>query len=242
MAKAMAAKPMRMHGGNRPPNAPILTTAAPQFYANETFNRLKIRHAHAMVRRFVVTRIDEGPPMMKTLPDQLAQYASYHRDRRNIATHFVGIPMIVLALAILLSRPQWHIATLPFGVSPALVLFFCAAVYYVVLDAALGLLMALVSAVCLIVGAVLAQASTVAWVGSGAALFIVGWVFQFVGHVAYEHRKPAFADDLIGLLIGPLFVLAEILFGFGWRGALRDSVDRKASALRDSQHDRHQPI
>ena len=42
---------------------------------------------------------------MKTLVDHLSQYASYHRDPRNIATHFVGIPLIVLAVTILLSRP-----------------------------------------------------------------------------------------------------------------------------------------
>jgi len=179
---------------------------------------------------------------MKTLTEQLAQYASYHRDRRNIATHFVGIPLIVLALAILLSRPQWRIAALAFGVSPALVLFACATIYYIVLDLWLGLAMAVVSAGCLIVGIAVAQASSAIWASSGATLFIVGWVFQFVGHVAYEHRKPAFADDLIGLVIGPLFVLAEILFGFGWRRALRDSVERRASALREGRQNRHQPI
>lgn len=179
---------------------------------------------------------------MKTLTDQLAQYASYHRDRRNIATHFVGIPMIVLSLAILLSRPQWHIAALPFGASPALALFFFAMLYYIVLDIALGLVMAVFSAACLAVGAELAQTSTGIWAGSGAALFVVGWAFQFIGHAAYEHRKPAFADDLIGLVIGPLFVLAEILFGFGWRRALRESVERKASALRERQHGRHQAV
>ena len=43
---------------------------------------------------------------MKTLVDHLAQYAAYHRDRRNIASHFIGIPMIVLAVAVLLSRPE----------------------------------------------------------------------------------------------------------------------------------------
>ena len=179
---------------------------------------------------------------MKTLTDQLAQYASYHRDRRNIATHFVGIPMIVLALAILLSRPQWHVGPVSPAISPALVLFGCATVYYVVLDVALGLLMAIFSAACLVAGAWLAHESTMIWAASGAALFIVGWIFQFVGHMAYEHRKPAFADDLIGLIIGPLFVLAEIVFGFGWRRPLRDSVERRASALREDQHDRHQPI
>ena len=54
---------------------------------------------------------------MKTLVDQLGQYAEYHRDRRNIATHFVGIPLIVVAVAVLLSRP----GTAAFGLwlSPA---------------------------------------------------------------------------------------------------------------------------
>ena len=41
---------------------------------------------------------------MRTLSDHLSNYAAYHQDGRNIATHFVGIPAIVLAVAILLSR------------------------------------------------------------------------------------------------------------------------------------------
>ena len=59
---------------------------------------------------------------MRTLTQQLTQYAAYHRDRRNIATLFVGIPMIVVALAVLLSRPAWTIAALPWPLSPAWVL------------------------------------------------------------------------------------------------------------------------
>ena len=39
---------------------------------------------------------------MKTLIDQLGQYGAYHRDPRNIATHFVGVPMIMLAVTTLL--------------------------------------------------------------------------------------------------------------------------------------------
>ena len=38
--------------------------------------------------------------------DLMVQYASYHRDRRNIATHFVGIPLIVLAIGVLLAPAQ----------------------------------------------------------------------------------------------------------------------------------------
>ena len=45
---------------------------------------------------------------MLTLTQHLSQYAAYHRDRRNIATHFVGIPLIVFAVIVLLSRPAFH--------------------------------------------------------------------------------------------------------------------------------------
>ena len=35
---------------------------------------------------------------MRSLEDQLAAYAAYHRDARNIVTHFIGIPLIVVSL------------------------------------------------------------------------------------------------------------------------------------------------
>jgi uncharacterized membrane protein YGL010W len=161
---------------------------------------------------------------MKTLTEQLTQYAAYHRDRRNIATHFAGIPMIVLALAVLLSRPAWTVGAMPFPLSPACGLFIAATLYYLVLDVPLGLIMAFFSVLCLGVGQWLAAQSTLLWLVTGAGLFLIGWVLQFVGHIAYEHRKPAFVDDVIGLMIGPLFVLAEALFRFGWRPALHRAI------------------
>jgi uncharacterized membrane protein YGL010W len=171
---------------------------------------------------------------MRTLTDRLAQYAAYHRDRRNIATHFVGIPMIVVALAVLLSRPASKFGVLPFALSPAWLLFVAVIVFYLALDVPLGLMMAVVSALCLWLGGWLAAASLGTWLGAGVGLFVVGWAFQFVGHSAYEHRKPAFADDVIGLLIGPLFVLAEALFCLGWRPALREAIESQAG--RHRQH------
>jgi uncharacterized membrane protein YGL010W len=169
---------------------------------------------------------------MRNLTEQLTQYAAYHRDVRNIATHFVGIPMIVLAVAVLLARPAMTLGALPFPVSPAWLLFGGATVYYLVLDVPLGLMMSVVSAVCVAFGTWLAAHSTVAWLGGGIGLFVVGWVFQFVGHVAYEHRKPAFVDDVAGLIVGPLFVLAEALFGLGWRPALREAIEGRVGPTR----------
>ena len=33
---------------------------------------------------------------MRNATELMVQYAAYHRDRRNIITHFVGLPLIVL--------------------------------------------------------------------------------------------------------------------------------------------------
>ncbi|NML31396.1 Mpo1 family 2-hydroxy fatty acid dioxygenase [Paraburkholderia antibiotica] len=169
---------------------------------------------------------------MRTLTEQLTQYAAYHRDRRNIATHFVGIPMIVLALAVLLSRPTFGAGMFPVSLSPAWLLFVAATVYYLALDVPLGVMMACVSALCIAFGEWIAAQTTLVWLATGIGLFVIGWAFQFVGHVAYEHRKPAFVDDVIGLMIGPLFVLAEALFGFGWRPDLREAIDAQVGPTR----------
>ncbi|HEY1998231.1 DUF962 domain-containing protein [Paraburkholderia sp.] len=169
---------------------------------------------------------------MRTLTQQLTQYAAYHRDRRNIATHFFGIPMIVFALAVLLSRPAWAPAAWPFALSPAWVLFVASTLYYLVLDVPLGVMMAAFAALCLALGQWLAAQTTLTWLAAGIGLFVVGWVLQFIGHVAYEHRKPAFVDDVTGLLIGPLFVLAEALFAVGWRPALREAIEAQVGPTR----------
>ena len=62
-------------------------------------------------------------------------------------------------------------------------------------------------------------------------LFFVGWLIQFIGHY-FEGRKPAFVDDLIGLLIGPLFIAAEAGFLLGMRTDVEDAVIAKAGPTR----------
>jgi len=162
---------------------------------------------------------------MKTLVEHLSQYAEYHRDRRNIATHFVGIPLIVLAVAELLSRPGLDLAGL--WLSPAALVAAAAAIFYLRLDLRYGLLMSALLLLSLWFGAALAVQSTTLWLSVGVALFVVGWIIQFVGHY-YEGRKPAFVDDLMGLLVGPLFVAAELGFLLGLRKDIERAVEERA--------------
>uniref|UniRef100_UPI00194E9B49 Mpo1-like protein n=1 Tax=Pseudomonas ogarae (strain DSM 112162 / CECT 30235 / F113) TaxID=1114970 RepID=UPI00194E9B49 len=76
---------------------------------------------------------------MKSLVDHLSQYAAYHRDPRNIASHFIGIPLIVVAVAVLLSRPEWSLGGL--WLSPAVLLALASAWFYLRLELKFGALM-----------------------------------------------------------------------------------------------------
>jgi uncharacterized membrane protein YGL010W len=162
---------------------------------------------------------------MKTLVDHLAQYAAYHRDQRNILSHFIGIPLIVVAVAVLLSRPGFELLGL--WLSPALLVALVAGVFYLRLDLRFGLLMALLLVLSLWAAAGLAVQSTVVWLSSGIGLFVIGWIIQFVGHY-YEGRKPAFVDDVMGLVIGPLFVAAEAAFLLGLRKEVEQAIVERA--------------
>ncbi len=162
---------------------------------------------------------------MSPLVRCLVAYGEYHRDRRNVGTHLVGIPMIFLAVEILLSRPMWEVGS--YVLTPAIALSVVAALFYLRLDIRLGLVMTALLALCAWVGLVIASMSTWQWLENGISLFIVGWVFQLVGH-AYEGRKPAFLDEVKSLLIGPLFVVAELGFALGMRRELRSEMERAA--------------
>ena len=136
---------------------------------------------------------------MKTLEDHLSQYAAYHRDARNIATHLVGIPLIVFAVEVLLSRPALAVAA-GVALSPALLLAVAIAVFYVRLDLRFGIAMAALLALGLWAAQTVAWLPTAQWLTIGVGAFVIGWIVQFVGHW-FEGRKPAFVDDLIGLAI-----------------------------------------
>ncbi|ULU23890.1 DUF962 domain-containing protein [Dyella terrae] len=171
---------------------------------------------------------------MKSLEDQLVSYAAYHRDSRNIATHFVGIPMIVVAVAVLLSRPVFAVAGFP--LSPVIVVVALMALYYLRLSRGLGLLMTALLALAAWFGAWAARLPGPVWLGIGIGGFVVGWVFQFVGHY-WEGRKPAFVDDLMGLVIGPLFVVTEAIFMAGRLPELMQAVEARAGKVRRSGAD-----
>ncbi|QTL35236.1 MULTISPECIES: DUF962 domain-containing protein [Pseudoalteromonas] len=172
---------------------------------------------------------------MKSLEQHLINYALYHRDKRNIATHFVGVPLIVFAVVWMTFVPLGVIFQVPISLSACLILL--VSIYYLALSPTLGGWMIAFLLLCQ-AGAgyafsAMAQAGVdVVWFYvTGLALFVIGWVIQFVGHY-FEGKKPAFADDLMGLLIGPLFVMMELLNKIGCFKALEQQVNNEAGPYR----------
>jgi uncharacterized membrane protein YGL010W len=163
---------------------------------------------------------------MRQATELLVQYAHYHRDRRNIATHFAGIPLIVFAIGVLLARATFVVGDMT--LTAAWAAGALASAWYLTrgrLD--LGLATSAVTLGLVAFAHEFAGGSIEEWLSFGLGTFVVGWVLQFIGHY-FEGRKPAFVDDLVGLLVGPMFVMAEALFAVGWGRSLREEIERQA--------------
>jgi uncharacterized membrane protein YGL010W len=162
---------------------------------------------------------------LKSLEENLTQYAACHRDRRNIATHFLGIPLIVFAAVLALAT-----VAVPLGemtATLAVVASVCASLYYFRLDAALATAMAVTFfLMCAAASEITARCGDAISLGIALAAFVAGWALQLWGH-RFEGLKPAFLEDARQLLIGPLFVAAEVFFFFGAKPELRRHIEER---------------
>jgi uncharacterized membrane protein YGL010W len=166
---------------------------------------------------------------MKSLEEQMAFYAAYHQDRRNKATHFLGVPLIMLSLFVPLAWLRFEVGGIP--VTAAMLFAGAVLLYYLVLDLLLGLGMAIVTGALVWLGGLLAAQGTVAGWSWFAALFIGGWILQFVGH-AFEGRRPALADNLFQIFVAPIFLCAEVFFALGYKPRLHAAVQARSLRMR----------
>jgi uncharacterized membrane protein YGL010W len=79
---------------------------------------------------------------MKSREQQMSIYAAYHRDPRSKATHFIGVPVIMLAILVPLSFLRIEVAG--FGITAAMLLSAAVLAYYFLLDVPLALAMLVV--------------------------------------------------------------------------------------------------
>jgi len=152
---------------------------------------------------------------MRRVDQWLMDYGESHQNRTNKRVHWICVPVIVwCVIALLWSIPtvdDWH-AYVNWGVLAVVATL----IYYAALSPSLAL-----GALVLLV-AMLASVAAVGQLGVGTlwrvavALFVLAWIGQFIGH-RIEGRRPSFLKDLQFLLIGPLWLLADVFRRLGIR-------------------------
>lgn len=133
----------------------------------------------------------------------LAHYGESHRHPTNELIHYTAIPLIMLSLVGLI-----------YALHPLAAYLFVAAsmVYYARLSLSFFLTMLAGSALML----ALIHAMGEQRVAICASIFVVAWIFQFIGH-KIEGKKPSFFEDIQYLWVGPLFVLSRLYTRLGLR-------------------------
>ncbi|MEA1649129.1 Mpo1-like protein [Nitrospirillum sp. BR 11164] len=161
---------------------------------------------------------------------QMAMYTTYHRDRRNKATHAVGIPVIVFSVVLACSLVRLGevagLGTVTLGLALSAVVW----ALWIALNRPVGLALGLLVVPSVLLSDWLVERLSVGAVqGLAGGLFVGGWVLQLLGHV-YEGRKPALVDNLFQALIGPMFVATEALVALRLAPAgLHERIERQAA-------------
>jgi len=139
--------------------------------------------------------------MRKLFEEALDDYASFHRNPKNKLTHYIGVPVIVFSVVLLLRLVS--LGSLgSIALDATLVVAIPLGIFYLMLNPGTGLgMLAILAGMYLL-------SPYVNW-QTGVALFVGGWVVQFIGH-HFEGQKPAFFKNAVHLLIGPLWLLNDL--------------------------------
>ncbi|SRR5690606_8864090 len=131
------------------------------------------------------------------------EYEEVHRHPINRLTHKIAIPIIVFHIVAMLSwipLGTWG----GFHLNLAHLAYVATVIWYLSMSVKLGLVMAVLYALCFPLAAVASWQLVV-------GLAVVGWVIQLAGHAVWEKRSPAFFRNLVQALVGPLYFVAILL-------------------------------
>ncbi len=144
---------------------------------------------------------------MRNVDALLSAYNKSHQNKTNKKIHWVCVPAIMFSLlGILWSLP------FPVKVSPlinwATALIIPSVVYYFYLSWQLALGMLFNSLLMIMILQWLDGFPLPLW-QIACAVFVVAWIGQFYGH-HIECKRPSFFKDIQFLLIGPVWLLADV--------------------------------
>jgi uncharacterized membrane protein YGL010W len=152
---------------------------------------------------------------MRTADEWFDAYGASHQNPVNKAIHWICVPAIAFTVVGLF----WSIpmdafrGVLPGRLEPFLnwgtIVLGLTSLFYLSLSFTLFLGMLFFGALCLLGNYGLVQADLAPLWAINLGIFVVAWIFQFVGH-KIEGQKPSFFEDVQFLLVGPAWLLQFI--------------------------------
>ncbi|SFC04883.1 DUF962 domain-containing protein [Pseudoalteromonas denitrificans] len=137
---------------------------------------------------------------MKTLTQWFDLYGQSHQNKTNIIIHKIAVPIIYLSVIGFIYSIPGLIGDVILSLSIAVAMMF-----YFKLNKRLGLYMCIYT----LLSFLIIKNTMPYTLEVSITMFIIAWVFQFVGH-KIEGKKPSFFDDLSFLLIGPAWVFKDL--------------------------------
>lgn len=167
------------------------------------------------------------------LMDMLTGYASAHQHPFNIAVHFVGIPVIMLGVYIVLSWATIDVSGV--SINLAYVATLGLFIFYFMLDRIFSIVF-LLYAVPIALLATRIGTEPVAFSGTvAAAAFFGGYAAQFAGHAVEKSVPVVLKHPIQANFAAPFFIVVDIFGLLGLREELFQEVQRRIDELRAQQ-------
>ncbi len=143
------------------------------------------------------------PKTSANMQQLLNEYAESHQHKTNKLIHYICVPLIFWSISAML----W-VVKIPYAENLAVVMTALISLYYLAKDLVIAIEMVIFSILCLALNAYLEKIGMPLLI-SAVIVFIIAWIFQFIGH-NIEGKKPSFFKDLQFLLVGPAWIIQQI--------------------------------
>ena len=151
---------------------------------------------------------------MRNVNALLTEYGESHQNMTNKKIHWVCVPVIMFSLLGILWSLPFPVKISPF-INWATILIALSLIYYLFLSWQLALGIFFYSLLMILILHWADGFSVPLW-QIALVIFVVAWIGQFVGH-HIEGQRPSFFKDVQFLLVGPVWLLADVYRKFHLR-------------------------
>lgn len=165
--------------------------------------------------------------------EMLTGYAAAHQHPVNIAVHLVGIPIIMLGAFIPLTWIEIGVNGLTFNLAHVATagLF----IFYLTLDVVFSLAFLAYAIPVAIIATRIGDAPIATSATVAGALFVGGYIAQFVGHAIEKSAPVILKHPVQANLAAPFFTVVEVFKIMGLREEIFDQVQARIRETRNEQ-------